>query len=243
VEPAEYLAALEDAVTRTFVAADGTLDLPVPSCPGWSVSDLVAHLGRTWGWAATIVTDGSPADRPEPPDDAGDAALVEWARGQAARLVTALGSSDAESGCWTFGQPATNWFWFRRQALETVLHAWDAERATGTTTPLTADLAADGLDEHLTVMVPRWMGRNPGTWGGETFHFHRTDGDGEWLVHLGPESRVEVEHSHAKGDIALRGGAEALWLWCTNRETLGAAGIDVFGERALAERWSSQITF
>ncbi|MEV4286740.1 maleylpyruvate isomerase N-terminal domain-containing protein [Nonomuraea bangladeshensis] len=45
-------------------------------------------------------------------------------------------------------------FWIRRMALETVVHRIDAELAAGTpVTPVPDDLAADGVDEILTVML------------------------------------------------------------------------------------------
>ena len=67
------------------------------------------------------------------------------------------------------------------------------------------------------VLVPRWVRGNPEDWAGESYHLHRTDGDGEWLVRLGPDGVVEAERAHAKGDVAVRGSAEDLWLWTTGR--------------------------
>ena len=69
---------------------------------------------------------------------------------------------------------------------------------------------------------------------GETFHFHRTDGDGEWLVRLTPAG-PEIEHAHAKGDLAVRGGASDLLLVLRNRG--GLDRVEVFGDAALLDRW------
>ena len=56
---------------------------------------------------------------------------------------------------------------------------------------------------------------------GETLHFHRTDGDGEWLVRLTPDG-PEVERAHAKGDVAVRGSASDLLLARAGRVGLDA---------------------
>lgn len=243
MEPADHLRIVGQSADDLLGAAAGSLGRPVPSCPGWDVADLVEHVGLTWGWAADIVATGTRAERGAPPPDRDEAQLLAWASAQAARLCATLGAADPESDCWTFGLPRTRRFWIRRQALETVLHAWDVRRAVGDPPAIDAEVAADGVDEYLGVMVPRWAGRHPGVWNGETLHLHRTDGDGEWLVTLGPGADVSAERVHGKGDVALRGTAEALWLWCCNRESVDALGIEVFGDRTLADRWSSQITF
>lgn len=216
---------------------------PVPTCPDWTVADLVVHIGGVWGWAARIVASGERAERPDPPSDRSDASLLAWARGEAGTLLSTLGAADPDAACWTFGPPSTARFWFRRQALETVLHAWDVEHALGGPGAIDPEVAADGVDEQLSVIVPRALRRSPGDWAGQTVHLHRTDGDGEWVVRLGPGGEVVTERAHAKADLALRGSAEALWLWSANRESLDALGIEQFGDAGVAALWSTQTPF
>ena len=237
VEPARYLQVLYERADALLDASQGAMGLEVPTCPGWTVADLVVHVGLVWGWAADTVSSGTRAARAPAPEDRSEDALRAWAKMQAARLGDALGAADPEASCWTFGLPRSARFWFRRQALETALHAWDAEGAVGRVARLDPDVAADGVDEHLTVIVPRSVGREPGAWSGETVHLHRTDGDGEWVVRLGPDGQVTAEHAHAKADLALRGPAEALWLWSANRASAEELGIERFGDETIAERW------
>jgi len=45
-------------------------------------------------------------------------------------------------------------FWVRRMAHETIVHRADARHAAGDATDIPADLAADAIDEWLTVMSP-----------------------------------------------------------------------------------------
>ncbi len=243
VEPARYLQVLCERGDALLDASAGATDLEVPSCPGWTVADLVVHVGLVWGWAADIVATGRRAERAPAPEDRSEDALGAWAKVQAARLCDALGAADPEASCWTFGMPRSARFWFRRQALETALHAWDAEGAVGRPARIDPDVAADGVDEHLTVIVARSVGREPAAWSGETIHLHRTDGDGEWVVRLGPGGQVTAERTHAKADLALRGPAEALWLWSANRASAEELGIERFGDEAIAERWRTTIAF
>ena len=255
VEPRAHLDTLAHGIDALLTAARGSFERPVPTCPDWSVADLVVHIGGVWGWAARIVASGKRAERPDPPHDRTDAPLLAWARGEAELLLDTLGAADPDADCWTFGPPSTARFWFRRQALETVLHTWDAVHAIGepeAIDPAIAPaidpaidpaIAADGVDEHLSVILPRALRRNPGRWSGQTVHLHRTDGEGEWVVRLGPGGKVVTERAHLKADLALRGSAEALWLWATNRMPLDALGIEQFGDAGVAAIWSAQTPF
>ena len=243
MEPAEHLDVLRRGADALLAASAGALERPVPGCPEWTIADLVGHVGTTWGWAAEIVTTGQRATRtPEPPAGS-ETALLGWARERADLVLAALGAADPDADCWTFGLPRSRRFWFRRQALETTLHARDAQEASGPPAPVDPEVAADGVDEYVTVMIPRWVSRRPEGWDGQTVHLHRTDGDGEWLVRLGPDGTAQVERSHGKGDLAVRGPAEALWLWTCNRAGLDEQSVEVFGDRDLAARWTSEISF
>ena len=243
MEPATHLQVLSERADALLGAAAGSAEVAVPTCPDWTVADLVVHVGLVWDWASKIVASREHAARDDPPEDRSDHALRAWAKLRAARLCDELGAADPEADCWTFGLPRTVRFWFRRQALETALHAWDAEGAVGTPSRIDPEVAADGVDEHLRVIVPRSVRRQPDAWSGQTVHLHRTDGDGEWVVRLGPGAEVAVDHAHSKADLALRGTAEALWLWCANRATADELGIERFGAEEVAARWHSAMTF
>ena len=72
-----------------------------------------------------------------------------------------------------------------------------------------------------------------------TIHLHATDIDGEWLVTLGPGG-ISHEHGHAKGDVALRGTASDLLLWCWNRVPVDDR-FEVFGDATLLEAWRTAV--
>ena len=242
MESERYLTALarESEALAAAAAAAGP-SAPVPSCPGWTVADLLVHCASGDLWARTIVeqrtTQRVSADLPEDPPT-GDA-LVPWFLDGAHALVVALTEVDPTTSVWTFS-PAdrTAEFWRRRRALETAVHRYDAQLAVGpsATTPIEAELAADGVDEYLTVYVPRWGKDVAGP--GQSLHFHCTDVEGEWLV-VGTDDGVTVTREHAKGDVAARGSASDLMLFVWGREP--ASRLEVFGDAALLDQFSGAI--
>ncbi len=225
------------------VAAAAGVDAPVPTCPGWTVADLLDHMIRGDLWARTIVEQGKRGvtDRvlPAAPDDQpeGDA-LVPYFRDGAKALVDTLASTDPSTPVWTFGaHDRTAAFWQRRRAQETSVHRVDAESAAGETTPVDAELAVDGVDEFLVVFLPRLADRF-GDVGDGTLHFHCTDADGEWLVTM-RDGQPTITREHAKGDVAARGTASDLVLFLWGR--VPADALEVFGDAGLLTRFREAI--
>ena len=199
------------------------------------MADLGRHLGHVQRWATQIVNAEGIARVPFPDETLADGHVGPWLREGAAALVAALAAVGPDKSVWTMGEPRTSRFWFRRQAHEATVHRWDAEDAVGITpTPIDIDLAADGIAEYLEVYLPR-VHRNSGLTGaGESFHIHRTDGPGEWLVRFEP-SGATVTAEHAKADVALRGPAEELLLVLWRRRP--ASSVELFGSEAALARW------
>ncbi len=157
IAPAEARAHLISEVDR-FVAmlGEADLDAAVPSCPGWVVRDLVAHLGDIHRWVVQAMTTG---DLTDPPPDApvtDDAALIGWYRGAAADLLDLFAVTAVDAPVWTFGPPPrTAAFWFRRQAHEVGVHRWDLGAAAGLDVGYDPVLAEDGIDEVVTMFFSR----------------------------------------------------------------------------------------
>jgi uncharacterized protein (TIGR03083 family) len=231
-----YLEALarESEALADAAAAAGP-DAPVPTVEGWTVADLLAHCASGDLWARRIVESDTPerASHDLPPDAPTGAALVPYFREGARQLVDLMGATDPAKSVWTFSPTdRTARFWRRRRANETAVHRFDAQSAAGAASPIDAELAADGIDEFLTVFVARF-GTDVAT-AGETLHFHCTDVDGEWLVQReGDELRITREH--AKGDVAARGSASDLFLFVWGR--VPAERLEVFGDEAALERF------
>lgn len=212
--------ALLDAATE--------LGARVPGCPDWDVGDLVFHLGRVYHRWRHIARDGLTTvegvraiERPErPPDDQ----LVPWARDEARALVAELRDLDLEAPRWNFSRgPQVAAFIPRRMAHETAIHRWDVESATGTPKPLPTDLAADGVDEFLTVFAAGREYQGPeGVVG-----LYAEDADRSWTVQLAPPHPTVVPASSDPAEVVAEPANDLiLWLW--NR-------IDVEGVGRLGE--------
>ena len=235
-----------ETARRTIAGAGAALteagrrapDAPVPSCPGWTVLTVVKHTGLVHQWSTGLLRD-YPSERPafpKAPPDLPPAEVPDWADAQRAALLDALAGSDGDREMWAFGQRKQARFWWRRQAVETVVHAWDGTAAAGDAWDVTADAGVAGIEELTDWNLARVFAANPPVWGdGRTVHLHRTDGDGEWLITIGDPPTIE--RGHAKGDLAVRGTAGQLLLWAWNRP----ADVEQFGDRALAEAWAANV--
>ncbi|MDR7253423.1 uncharacterized protein (TIGR03083 family) [Nocardioides sp. BE266] len=151
----DWLTLLGDSTDRFAAALEGVdPDVPITWCPGWTLHDLVDHLGGVHQWAGHAVVAGDPSLEPVRLERGAD--LAGWYRTHAVALVDVLGSTPADAPAWTLDkQDQTAGFWRRRQVHETLMHTWDAEEALGTPRPFDPALAWDGVLEVATVMYPR----------------------------------------------------------------------------------------
>jgi uncharacterized protein (TIGR03083 family) len=199
------------------------------------VADLATHLGGVQRWVTELVRTKATSGRAEIENhDPADPQLADWLVGGAGELGAALCQIDPDTPMWTIGRPRTATSWFRRQAQEASVHRWDAQAAVGDPDPIDSDLASEGIGEMLEIFVPGAHRRGGATGSGEMFHFHRTDGPGEWLVRFEPDGAT-VTTEHAKAPVAMRGPAEDLLLVLWRRRP--SSSVEVFGEPAAVERW------
>lgn len=236
MEPTTYIETIRTESAALVAAAETAgMAASVPSCPDWTVADLLVHIGTVQRWAAGHVTERRAEREPLPVVDPSlePVALIDWVRAGSAQLVAALETTAPKTEMWTFAGPGTAEFWFRRQAQEVAMHRVDADLASGAPNPIESDLACDGINEFFDVIVSHRL-RDQLVGAGESLHFHRTDGDGEWLVRFTPDG-PEVEHAHAKGDVAVRGSASDLLLVLRGR--IGLDTVEVFGDAELIDRW------
>jgi uncharacterized protein (TIGR03083 family) len=253
----QYINAIRENSALLLDVARRDLKAPVPTCPGWFTATLVAHIGEVQRFWAFIVRTRAqePVDMPDSEFDACPgllawyrateegpadlnsipAGLVEWAAESTTQLLAAFEPVEPGEQIWHWSgdnRALTN---MRNQAMEATVHRYDAQNAQGAASAIDPDIALDGIAQHFDVQIPAIRHWNEYARGqGETYHFHRTDGPGEWLVTFNGED-VAVRAEHAKGDIALRGSAEDLFLWLWGR--ISADRLDVHGNAALLERY------
>jgi uncharacterized protein (TIGR03083 family) len=236
--PIDYLTSVRrDATTLADVARKGPRDSPIAGCPGWDLDKLVVHVGRIHRWvvAAIDAAGDNPGKPPPGPDDPAD--YPDWLAEGAEIMCRKLDALDPAATVWNFsGGALTAAFWTRRQALETAVHRWDGEAAVGPAAAIEPALAVDGIDEIFTVFAPlRRVGAEPLDLGGSV-HLHATDAEGEWTISA-PDGELSVERGHAKGDVAVRGPASALYLMLWRRIPPSEPELTRFGDEALLDRW------
>jgi uncharacterized protein (TIGR03083 family) len=243
-----YLAALQRDAQAFVGTARRGMDPDVPGCPGWTVHDLVIHLGDVYTFWTLIVEsrarDAGPIRErlaPERENRNNDPAfqqpdyVLEWFRECAGKLEKTLAAADPDEPVFTWWPPDQHAGWVqRRMALETAVHRWDIEQAHGIEQPIEQELARDGVDEALDVHLPDRVSDTDTRGNGETFHFHQTDGDGEWAVRFGSDG-VTVTREHVKADVAVRGSASDLLLFQWGR--IGADRLEVIGDIAVLDRY------
>lgn len=261
LDKATYLEAIEREAKALAAAARQGLDVAVPSCPGWTVGTLLMHVAIVYAHRVKIVSTratentvtsfedyGLPAEYREafeaaqadqPVTMPGVLGLFEET---AARLLETLRVADPHERVWTWWPPdQTAGFWMCRMAHETAIHRWDTQLAHGQEAPIVSDLARDGIDEVFDVIVPvrkiwgeRGWARPSRPGSGESYHFHRTDGDGEWLLRFDGDLPT-ITREHARADVAVRGGASDLFLFLWHR--IPADRLEILGDRALLDRY------
>ncbi|MFI6875427.1 maleylpyruvate isomerase family mycothiol-dependent enzyme [Streptomyces sp. NPDC050400] len=246
--------AFEAAARRATQQEDnGSLCL-VPSCPGWSMADLVFHLGSVHRHVIQVVSSGrrgwpqradrswlrlptgraswpdpqrAPNHGPLPPS------LLDWFREGASRLAELLAGRDPAERVWTWGREQSVGFWQRMQAIEAAVHRWDAENAVGSAGPLERLLAMDAVTHTFEVMAParrRWSPAPPGQ--GERMRFRQSDGFGIWVVQLDTEGAL-LNHGTGCCHAELTATASdlALFLW----HRIPKDGLEVRGDASLLD--------
>ena len=233
-----------DGVRMAEVAGRIGPDEPVPSCPDWSVRDLVRHTGRVHRWAGLMISER----RPEPPAGRevlpsgwpSDAGLVDWFREGHALVVEALAGAPPDLRCWTIaGAPSPREFWARRQAHETSIHRVDAELAAGALTGFDPMYAADGIDELLVWFITR-PGRAPSAPADTTLAVVATDVGRRWTVTFGP-GRACGREGEGAASCTVSGAAAELYPYLWSRTPLGA--LEVEGDRDALRRWRRSSAF
>ncbi|MEZ5202914.1 MAG: maleylpyruvate isomerase N-terminal domain-containing protein [Acidimicrobiales bacterium] len=249
MDPARHLEIVRTEGERLAAMPADALGAPIPTIDGWDVEKVVRHVGNVHAWvtgALALGPDQTMDDIPRLEPMPKGPACLDGYRDRLDEMVAAFEARDPDEPCLNFaGQGSVGW-WMRRQAQEVSVHRVDVQdgvHAAGGPAPdlLAVDGAADGIDEwasfFLAIRFGQRFDRLPATLDGRSIHVHGTDdpapADGaEWLLRFADGS-VEVERTHAKGDVALRGAAPDLLLALWRRRPLES--VDVLGDRSVID--------
>lgn len=241
---ARYCDAIDAEIARFAAAVEAAAPaLPIPTCPPWTLAELVKHAGAIHRRIERMVRERATqwlalgqAELGLPADEAGYAA---WLAAGAAPLVATLRAASPDDPIWAWGTDQGVRFWSRRMLHETTVHRADAELALGREPAIDPAVAVDAVDEFLDLLP--WATRSAPhvaelRGAGESLHFHCTDTAGEWLIRLG-SGGFTWDHGHAKASVAVRGTATDLLLLVYGRRRPDEARYEQFGDSALLARW------
>lgn len=179
----DCLAADYELLRGAATTADSTA--PVPSCPGWTMRDLVSHVGQVYLHKVAAMNTGQ---WPDPwPTEAmiQEAPMALLTRGYT-ELTAEFSRHAPEDEALTWYEPdQTVGFWIRRMAQETVIHRMDAQLAAGVAvTEAPDDLAVDGIDEVLRCFLAYAVAN----WPADFAKVERPDGPGTIVVTAGQQT-------------------------------------------------------
>ena len=231
---------LEGEIERFASLVESTTpSISVPSCPGWTVGDLVVHLGSVHRWAEYLVKLRAPS-RMAPLESATDYAPGgDWIRRGGASLLSTLRTAEPTTAMWAWGRDQHVRFWSRRQLHETLIHRFDLELAKAEPPSAPGHVVVDTIDEFLDNLdaaayfspkVARLRGE------GETIVFRALDTGHSWTVTLRPD-RFEVEPDEQPANASLSGPALELSLVMYRRKALAGSELEVEGSADLVAFW------
>ena len=235
-------------------AAAAGPDAAVPTTPGWTITDLVAHVGQTQHWVAEIIerriTDPAqlPTEMAVFPTDPRE--WQAWLSESAQRVASACSDDALDAPVFNPAgdeRPGTR-FWMSSVLNEAVVHGFDAANAAGRPAAIDADIAAALISNHLTMLTsPTWELQRPesahairGT--GQTLQWLATDtadNAGAWFVERRPDGAT-WQPGTQQADVTVTGPARSLLLTLTRRLPLTdreATSISVDGYTGLAQHW------
>ena len=249
MDTSAYVTAVVEQTSAVVELVHGaSASAPVPTCPKWTLADLVDHVGGTQRMVAMLVgermTEPSGAYARYVPGPADPGQWRAWLTDGADKVVQAFASVADDTPVWDpSGDSAGVPFWSRRLFGEICVHGADAAAAVGARYELAPERAVGAIDDWLATMTSSGYWENRPDFAdamrgnGETVHFHATDAPGEWVARREPD-RVVLERTHLKADVAVRGPATELLLVLSRRRPMDAApSLDVLGDRPLFDHW------
>ncbi|MFF1544344.1 maleylpyruvate isomerase family mycothiol-dependent enzyme [Streptomyces sp. NPDC058291] len=251
--PVDHRAAIAVETARFVAALKGSdLTTPVPSCPDWTLADLVKHTGSVQRWFSSLLharIQEPPRKRevdlriPERQEE-----YVDWLADSATVAAQAFAATDPNLPMWAWGVDQHARFWARRMLFETLVHRVDAELALGRRPTLDRPLAVDGIDEFL-VNLPFATSFAPDVaklrGPDKSIRFRATDGEGDWLVRLRPDGfGLDANPGAAESaDATVQGTAADLLLLVYGRPHRDAAAFTHDGDKDLLAHWFANSAF
>ena len=243
MEVPDYVEQLRrDGERLATVASFADPGAPVPTCPDWSLRDLVHHVGGVHRWATGFVR-GAGRQPPDGdlerfvegwPEDAG---LVRGSRTATGASWKRSVSAPADLETWTFLEaPTPLAFWARRQAHETAIHRVDAESTGGDVTGFPTGFAVDGIDELLLRFANRPGRPLPAVETTRSMVVRAKDEPRSWRVTFAPSGfQIEADPIDDDAELLVTDDASELYVLLWNRREVASSEME--GEPDLLDLW------
>ncbi|MEX6430374.1 maleylpyruvate isomerase family mycothiol-dependent enzyme [Ferrimicrobium sp.] len=216
----EIMVKIEDR-SRRLNASD-----PIATCPDWSVTDLTEHLAMVTSRMRIRIETNSD---PDPTTIASSAPLgmdsSSWLARSYLELRNTLLAHDLDDPAWNWtGKNETVGWYVRRLTHELAIHLVDFETASPSPAPpsslgIDTPLAADGIDELLTVFLPTRAKPKDPTFGRHVLVLDPSDSvRTPWTLELSGDTIALVESS-SRVDARVEGTSLELYLFGWNRPT------------------------
>jgi uncharacterized protein (TIGR03083 family) len=218
------------------IAGGPALHLEVATCPGWSVAEVVRHVGGGHRWCISVVTGGeAPSSRPVGEPDVDERDLVSWFNDGLTELLGILRTTPAGTPTWTPVPAGTAEWWTRKMVVETAIHRWDiaAARDAGTGARpegVPTSVATDGIDEYVDDFVRGLATRTPGRKPRGQIELQAVEGR-SWSVSLGGTP------GDSDTSTQIKGTASDLLLWLWNRLPDAVDQLEVSGDQSVVADW------
>ena len=229
-----YVDAIEEEAERLVGLAASGLNSAVRTCPGWTVEDLVLHLAGIYRRNAAQIVASDPLVRVEvaPPQRLQPLSYLETSQ---MALVDALRERQPEDPCWNFtNDNETLAFVARRIAHESAIHRVDVELTRGPAHAIDPELAADGLDERIDLLLRRTVTPVASHPLGGSICLVCSDVPSAWVIDAtrGP---VKIRAGRGPANAAVVGTASDIFCFSWNRPTIRP--LQVTGDRSIVDAW------
>jgi uncharacterized protein (TIGR03083 family) len=233
--------------TRLLVGDVGgaALTARVPSCPAWSLGDLLRHIGGGQRWAEEAVRTRATSWLPDAGfrtvggDDSGPVPSG-WLMSGATELAATLRAAGPDATLWAPFTYDTTRFWARRFAHEALVHRVDATLAAGVPFSVDAEVVIDAIEEWLELdTMEEHFDRRPekrSLLGRGALSFEAPEES--WTIDLsGPV--IRWRRGSGSADVTVRGSLPELLLALYRR----APATAVSGDARLLDDYLAEAAF
>ena len=207
---------------------------PIPTCPGWTLTDLVWHIGATQRWVSRLVSENisDPSIaftlgwEPAPTDPP---AWAGWLLDGAAIVTATFAAATGEQNVFDpSGGGDGVAFWSQRIFGEVTVHRVDAAFALNREYEIEAGMAASAIQDWFANMASTgWAANVPGfteamRGDGETIAWVADDAEQTWLLRR-TDAPLSLTHDRIDADVTINGPARELLQIVSRRRPLDAA--------------------